>query len=282
MSLFNPRPGRGLTREDVDKKGVSLYLDILGRRLGSLITLNLTFILFSIPAIVIAFFMTAYMSTWVAQMLGLNLSGIVAEGLSLLSFFAALAVLLFCGSGPASAGMITVLRKHATDTHSWGWSDFIEGFKKNFLQSLAVYIINIFATNVFFVGFFRYSYMMTGLLSGVLAVVVAIAAIIFFIMQIYTYQLLVSVELKIKDIYKNAFILTMGKLPWNILVAVVTALIMVFVFEIFIALPEAGLIVAAIFAYSFIAFTQVFMTNNILDKYVLKPSQEEHSEEKKD
>lgn len=282
MGLFYGKPGRGLTKEDVDKKGVSLYLDILGRRAWSLMSLNLYFVLFSIPAFVIAFFMSAYVVSWVAELINLEFTQQISNGLSLLSTLAALITVLFCGSGPASAGMITVLRKHATDAHSWGWSDFFEGLRKNFKQSLLVYILNMLLTNVFAVGFFHYLYITKGTLSGVLAIVVLIVAVIFFMMQMYTYQLMVCVDLKIKDIYKNALILVMGKLPWNILVAAITAFIMVFVFEIFMAIPTVGLLLIAVFVYSFIAFTQVFMTNNILCKYVLDPATEEHSNKKED
>lgn len=281
MGLFNSymKPGKGLSKEDLDKHGLSLYFDILGRRFWSLMSLNLLYVVLSIPAIVIGYFVSVYLVTWIAQLIRLEITTDIAAGLNLLSTLAVAVMLLFCGSGPANAGIVTVLRKHVEDSHSWGWSDFFDGFKKNFRQSVVVYVINMLMTSVFVVGFFYYFILMKGLFSTVLSVVVVVIAAVFFMMQMYTYQIMICVELKVKDIYRNAALLVLGKLPWNILVAAITIFLLVLVYEIFASIPVVGLLLIAIFFYSFTFFTQIFMTNNIMKKYVLEPAYKQSSQE---
>lgn len=281
MGLFNSymKPGKGVSKEDLDKHGLSLYLDILGRRFWSLMSLNLLYVVLSIPAIVIGYFVSAYLLTWIVQIIRLEFTADIATGLSLLSSVATVLLILFCGSGPANAGIVTVLRKHVEDSHSWGWSDFFYGFRKNFMQAILVYIINILLTSIFVVGFVYYSVIMKGLLSSILSMAVVVVGVIFFMMQMYTYQIMICVELRVRDIYRNAALLVLGKLPWNVLIGIVTAFLIVLVYEVFMSIPVVGVLLLIVFFYSFTIFTQVFMTNNIMKKYVLEPAYQQSSQE---
>ena len=85
--------------------------------------------------------------------------------------------------------------------------------------------------------------------------------------------------------YKNSFILLMARLPWNILSAAVTVLLIYAVSSISMSVPIAGIAIIATLFYTVINFTQIFMTNNIIKKYVLEPAtaaQTVEAEEKTD
>ena len=104
-------------------------------------------------------------------------------------------------------------------------------------------------------------------------------------MQMYTYQLMVSFELKLKDIYKNALILLLAKLPWNILTAAVSVFIIYAVASLSMSVPIAGIVITATLFYTVITFTQIFMTNNVIKKYILEPalsSSQENSEKEEE
>ncbi len=266
------KPGKGVSKEDVDKKGLSLYFDIFFRRFWKIVTLNLIYILFSVPAIIIAWFMSTYAVSWLAAIAGIDLTQEMVNGLSLLSAFVTVIFLLLTGSGPASAGMTYVLRKYVNDTHSWVWSDFIDNFKSNFRQGMAVYVINVLVSVLCTVSVVFYSYAMQGVMAVALRTIMLLFAAMFVMCQMYTYQLMVSFELKLKDIYKNSFILLMARLPWNILAAAVTVLLIYAVSSISMSVPIAGIAVIGTLFYTVITFTQIFMTNNIIKKYVLEPA----------
>lgn len=266
------KPGKGVSKEDVDKKGLSLYFDIFFRRFWKIVTLNLIYLLFSIPAIVIAWFISTYAVSYLAAVAGIELTQDVVNGLSLLSAFVTVIYVYLTGSGPASAGMNYVLRKYVNDTHSWVWSDFIDNVKSNFAQAMAVYIINVIVSILCAVSLVFYSYAMQGTMAIVLRTVMLIFAALFAMMQLYTYQLMVSFELKLKDIYKNSFILLMARLPWNILTAVVSGLLIYAVSSLTLSMPIGGIAVVATLFYTVLNFTQIFMTNNVIKKYVLEPA----------
>ena len=58
--FFNySKAGKGIKKEDLEKSGVGLYFDIFGRRIWKLMTLNLMYLVVSIPAIIIAYCISA-------------------------------------------------------------------------------------------------------------------------------------------------------------------------------------------------------------------------------
>jgi len=268
------KPGKGLSKEDVDKKGVALYFDILGRRFWKFIQLNLLFLAASIPAIIIGWLISLFGVTWLAALSQVELSQEWINGLTLLGAFVTVIFLQLCGSGPASAGMSYVLRKYANDTHSWVWSDFWDNFKSNFKQSVAVYIINVFVTCIMAVSFVFYRRVMEGFSATLLSTVIAIAFAIFYMMQMYTYQLMVSFELKLKDIYRNALILVLAKLPWNVLTVVVTFFLFRGLFALAMSVPIGAVAVVFVIFYVLVNFTQIFMSNNVIKKLLLEPALE--------
>lgn len=275
------KPGKGVSKEDLDKKGISLYLDIFFRRFWKIVTLNLIYLLFSIPAIVISWFICTYAVSALAAIAQISLTDEMINGLSLLSIFVCMVFLFVTGTGPASAGMVYVLRKYVNDTHSWVWSDFLDNLKSNFRQGIIVYVINVVITLACALSFVFYSQAVTGIISLFLRTVMFVFGAIFIMMQMYTYQLMVSFELSVKDIYKNSFILLMARLPWNILSAAVSVLIIYGVFSLSFSIPIAGIVVIGALFYSLVSFTQIFMTNNTIKKYILEPAlSSQNSEEK--
>ncbi|MBQ2285483.1 MAG: DUF624 domain-containing protein [Clostridia bacterium] len=275
------KPGKGVSKDDVAKTGVSLYFDILGRRFWKLILLNLFYIIASIPAIIITWFISTYFVTWTASIAGLNIEE-NASALLLLGIVLSVIIFQGCGSGPATAAMNYVLRKYVNDTHSWVWADFVDNIKSNFRQGICVYVINTLVLCISTFGFVFYTYSVGGYLGVFFRTIVTLIIAVFLMMQMYTYQLMAGFELKVKDIYKNALLLTLIKLPQNILYAAVVAAIMYAVYSLSLSVPLAGILVVALLLFTLVSFTQIFMTNNIIKKYVLNPYLEQNPSEEQE
>ena len=266
------KPGKGVSKDDIQKNGISLYFDILLRRFWKIVVLNLIYIIASIPGIIIAYFLSTYAVLWLATLAGLEITHEVASSLNFIGILMTVVFLQLCGSGPASAGMHYVLRKYVNDTHSWVFSDFVDNFKSNFKQSIGVYLINVAAVCLYVICFVFYTYAMPGMMGLFLRTLVTVVMCIFALMQMYVYQLMVSFELKLKDIYTNAFLLVMAKLPWNVLVAAVCLFLMYAAYSLTLSIPVGGILAVAALYYSIITFTQIFMTNNVIKKMLLEPA----------
>ncbi|WP_026485827.1 YesL family protein [Caldanaerobius polysaccharolyticus] len=118
--------------------------------------------------------------------------------------------------GPALAGFNYVLRNYSLGRPVWVWSDFKDGALKNLKESFAVSLINAAVGLVLYVNFKFYSSVPLATIGVVARYLVLMIAFVFVLMNVYIFPLLVTYELRIRDVYKNAFIFTVIKLPHNI------------------------------------------------------------------
>ena len=275
------KPGKGVSKDAPKKKGVALYFHILLKRFWKFITLNLIYLIASIPAILISWFISTYFVTWLAVQAQINIGEAVTT-LNLLSVLVTIVFLHMWGSGPATAALTYVLRKYANDTHAWVWSDFKDSFKSNFKQGIIVYLINTAVFSLLFLAFLFYSYMQSATVFLALRSVVLVMLALFYMMQTYVYQMIAGFELKLKYVYRNAFLLTTIALPKNILTGVVVGAIIYAIFSLSLRMPLAGILVIGLLMYTLLSFTQIFMTNNTVKKHMLQSSANQDTDKAED
>ena len=112
--------------------------------------------------------------------------------------------LLLLPYGFVSAGMTNVTRNLARDKHSFGFSDFFDTARKNWKQSLAAGLINIFLTALLVFGMFFY-FMSDGWFARLGLGVCLVAFAMLAIMKYYMWLLIITFKLPLKSIYLNSF-----------------------------------------------------------------------------
>ena len=225
MSLFQPdfeAEGPGVPKDEPKKPGITRFFILWRRKFWNIVFANLCYILFSIPAFVINWFIGFYLICFLFQ----GEAEIPAGAwLTLLSF--ALSLSVFLGSGPATMGMNYVLRNYVREKNSWVWSDFREKFKEHFKQGMAVYFVNLFVFAICMFGILFYSYNGASFIFAVGKWVLTLFLVIGAMMQPFINMMVVSFDMPLHKIYKNAFLLLLIKLPQNIAVYLVGALVAV-------------------------------------------------------
>lgn len=262
------KPGKGISKEDVEKTGISLYLDVFARKIGQIIKLNVLYFITSIPAIIISMLITAYFLSVLVQNAGINLSENPGVFISLNAIFATI-FFQVTGSGPASVAKSYILRNFIKDKHVWMMSDFFGNIKRNFKQGITVYIINTFLITALVFSYIFYSIMWQNLLGSLFKGFLLMLMAIYVVMQLYVYQVVAGVELKVAHVYKNAILLAIGKLPWNILVVGITAIFTYILYSITLVIPILAVLLLVVFHFAFTSFTQIFMTNKFIEKYMI-------------
>lgn len=279
MGIFSSytKPGKGVSKEDVQKSGIPLYFDIFLRRFWKFISINLLYIIASIPAIIISFFIANYFIGIILSVTGLAVGEDFLSVIPLLAILFSVVILQATGSGPASVGHTAVVRKYVKDTHAWVWSDFIDSFKQNFRQGIAVYVINVVVFFMIAFGYLFYRYFMSGTISVVLSTLILILGVIFCIMQKYVYVLVSGFQLKIKHVYKNAFILAIVGLKWNIFSAIIIGAMLYGMAYLYTSMMGVAFVVILCFYFTLVNFTQTFITNNVVKKYLEEPALEKEN-----
>ena len=280
MNFFSNRydkPGRGIDPDAPQKRSFFRYIDIFRRKPMHFIKANLLYdavgFIFALPFFIAFFFLFSAMF-FASEQTG-ELSVYMA---AIMAFFTTGAYISVMGIGPVTAGMTYIYRNYAREEHAWLWSDFKDNFKTNFKQAAIVYVTDIIVLVLLYVAFSFYS-QMGGRIAYIKYVIIVITAV-FMMMHMYIYQMMVTFELSLKDLYKNALLFTLGRLPSNIFVLLVVGAVHI-VLPFFLAVVTGKYFIWVLMIF---AALEIFMTQSLMSflvnfnsypkikKYMLDPA----------
>lgn len=276
------KPGPGVPKDAPPKAPIMLFFELLQRKFWNIIKLNLMINLFSIPAFLLGMFMLLTFFPEFKFPGGLDENSNLTMQM-VLKFV--LLTMLMCfpmvAVGPAQAGFTYVLRNYAREEPTFIWSDFKDNAFKNMKQSIIVSSIDFVVTFLMIWSIMAYMSLSTTNVFFTLGLVfTVILFLIFVLMHIYIYPLMVTFKLTLKELYKNAFLFAILKLPLNICIALLCAVIIllsfggIFAFNILI-----GIIIYIFFTPAFIGFITNFYAYPKLKKYMMPPEVDEDEEE---
>lgn len=188
--------------------------------------------------------------------------------LNLIYFISIIPIITF---GPATAAMTKVCRNWSQERNAFVWSDYWSAFKSNFKQSFIMGIIDIIFLAGFTVAIPSYSEWAEQMQIMYVPLIICLSCcIVFFMMHFYIYLMIVSTNLKLTKIIKNAFFLVslgVKRAVWTLLVWIVVC------FSIYMSLyiPAVFLLLAALWAFSFLCFVNAFNCYPTIRKYVIQP-----------
>lgn len=201
-----------------------------------------------------------------------------------ISVFYCLLSLPLVTSGLANAGITNVARNTARDKHSFGISDFFDTIKKNRKQSLVAGIINLLVLGIslFSALFYRASYAKNSSFIWLLGFSVVLSFnVVFAFARYYIWTMIITFDLKLKDIYKNSFKLAVANIWRNFLVAILLLITYAIYLILLHFLPYRIVWIIVIFlamctlpTYRFLMIQ--FVAFPAIKKYMIDPYYEEH------
>lgn len=166
MKMFSSnfeKEGPGINKNDPQKEGIFLFLELLILQFWNIIKLNLIFLIYCIPLITI---------------------------------------------GPAIGAMTSITMSMIQRKHIYIFSDFHEAFKNNFKQSFLAGIITIIILVILNYSLIYYYNLALNNYIFYSAFFLCIFLSVFFgLAWLYIYPLISTVQLSIKDIFKNSALL---------------------------------------------------------------------------
>lgn len=292
------KEGKGVYPDDPPKSALSTFFSVLGRKFWKICTINLMYVLLSLPVLILAFFSASFVvQSFLPGMTVDNLVKIFTDsGLSLqegvtMQDFANIQILqmyiitamLMVGlslviAGPVHAGVTYVLRNYAREEHAFVWLDFKENAKKNLKQSLLSSLLSIFLTFVFVINFSFYSsgsFISNDILRTFLKSLVVVLFILWCIIQMYLYPMMVTFKLTLRQLLKNCLLFSILRLPLNILLLILSTLILFVIPGVLLFMGYGISVLLAGVWYIFFAFGfNLLLTNffvyRALDKYMIK------------
>lgn len=247
-----------------------------------LMAANVLFILFNIPSILLSYFLSSSFVFVFSRIF--NLESLLRNDDDVISYWMYMLLIIFFINalvsscliciGPFQAGFSNLYKNIRNGSSVSLFSDFKSGLKNNVGKSIGAMIIGLLATFIsllavsFYINFNKYLAMLFVILMFALVLI-----------QNFVYQLIVSTDLSLFKIYKNAFLLLLIRFIPNIGVSLV-----VFVF--YIAVPFYLLMSASyltlgifVFLYSFlcVSWVQYFLnsyTRRLIERFVKESATE--------
>lgn len=271
------KPGPGVPRDAPPKSPFIVFFEILQRKFWNFVKVNLMFLIFNIPAIIFGMFVLTFFFPNILPDALKDSETLLSDVMLKFIFLTLMMCIPMVTTGPAQAGFTYIMRNYAREEHAFIWSDFKETAIKNMKQSLIISTINSLLT--FIMLFSIRAYMILGSGNFIMtagSALMVVLFIIFAIMNMYIYPIMITFDLKIKQIYKNALIFAVVKFLPNvgILLLSVFLIILSFYFN-----PIIGIIIYLFFTVSLIGFLTNFYVYPKLKKYMISRIEEEEDED---
>jgi len=229
-NYFYGKQGKGdFTLADLPQNRLQLFGAVLKVRWSQMVLLNALYLLIWIPAII-----------WTAMNLGAlyNLADAATEAPAggtasiILTWLLGMAPCIAI-TGPFNAGATYVLRNWARDEHSFVWSDYWEAVKNNWKQGLVISCISgVLPVIVYVAAHFYSSQLGMTVFSMVPIALVMLVLVIWTLSEMLMFPMLITYDLKLKDVIRNSVLLTVGKLPYAILIKLITLAVPAIVFAV--------------------------------------------------
>jgi hypothetical protein len=307
------KEGKGVYPDEPPKGPIATFFAIFGRKFWKIVTVNLMYILFSLPIFLLAFLAAQYcinfllpnlsMETFIQFVKDAGLT--LQQGITEETFAASQMVTIYLltamtlvgltlvVAGPVHAGIVYILRNYSREEHAFVWSDFKEHAVKNLKQSLLASLINlgVVALIPFIYWFYStYSVLGNGVVSGIIQAVIIMLTVLWCMMQIYLYPMMVTFDMPLKVMYKNCLMFAMLRLPLNLVILLLVLIIMVGIPGVLLFLAYNITFLITFLWYGLIAFgLTIFITTffayRAIDKYMIakiKAAEEMNEQEDED
>jgi uncharacterized membrane protein YesL len=167
--------------------------------------------------------------------------------------------------GPAIGALTAVTMRMVQDRPSDIFYDFKEAFKKNWKYSFISGITAI----IFMIAIWysiKFCIESDGIIYNLMISFIVVVAVLLGLSSIYVYPMIVKIELPLKVIFRNAFLLGIVNIKYSL----ITFLLSIGLLEISIIFMPFTLPVMLLFTFSAISFISSFCAWNGLKKYIIK------------
>ncbi|MBQ4271983.1 MAG: DUF624 domain-containing protein [Clostridiales bacterium] len=291
--MFNKVPAKDYVPEAHGP--VYRFFATLGTHFIAIMSVNFLFMIFNIPMMLVAFGYALFFLPQISSFFDpetfvsiMNQAGIIGNeavqndvgadaAYQLYYIIMVFCVMFFMGSslinfGPFQAGFSMIYRNLYRESGIFLWSDFKEGVKKNFKQSLGNMIISLIVTAMILTGLSYY----TNIESRVGTVVTIFFIFMFFVFIVIKNmvdQMIVSVDLPLAKLYKNAFLFFLLRFgPCLGLIGVLILILVVFPFALFSTTTYFAYAIAIIFylilAHAVTQYMFAFYTGELISEYI--------------
>ena len=260
-NYYYGKQGKGdYTVADMPQNRRQLFREVLKVRWSSLFGVNLLYMIAWIPAII-----WTYLNLFALYSVLTPDSGYdAADALGLISAWLLVMIPCVAITGPFNAGVTYVLRNWARDQHSFVLSDFKDALKANWKQSLVIALIDGAMPFLLYTCWRFYGSMMSQSMLFMLPMaLVTLIAFMWMLASMLCYPMLITYDLRLRDVIRNAMLMSAAKLPFAVLIKLTTLAVPLVALFLCRLIPSiqiyAALIVVLLYLVFMVAFNKLIV-----------------------
>ncbi len=272
----NPLVGRGVSKKDTLPRNFKNFFKLSWLHMGTIISVNLIFLLGNFPIVFLLLGASGLLTTSVptpSSAIFPNVFGVMQNGYD--PFTAAiygvhgvpsdmtvqntatltmfwLSLLIFLTWGFVNIGTTYILRNLVKGDPIFFWHDFFYAIKRNLRQGFIMGVLDLI-----FIGLIGYGlliYYMNMPNTSLLFYILLFIAFLYFLMRFYIYTLIITFDLSLFKIIKNAFIFAGVAMKRNALAFLGIALLVIADWYLLKLITPLGIMLPIIFLYGYCAY----------------------------
>lgn len=264
------KPGPGVNKDEPPKAAPVRFFEVLGRKFWKLVQVNLMFMIPLVIVLLLSFLIHIFPQHYMAQF---QIGNMLLE-IDIWDW--CVASLPFILLSPFYGGMTYISRNFAREEHAFVWHDFWKTVKQNWKAFILNGIISylVFVIMSFSILFYFSSVNKSGFYYIPLALCI-IFAILFIFAQYYIPVMIITFDLKLRQIYKNAFIFAMAGSLRNLLLTVFFGGMGFLFVKVGLSTVLALLISLVLVILIFFAFSNYlvnFVIYSLIDRFLIQPA----------
>ena len=302
---FRDRDGKGVAKGEDTRPTFKNFFKQFWRKLSHLLSLNILMLMQVVPVIlaVVAFLTTpmtpSQTSAAFAPLYGTALiDGSATANLLLATqalplhipvfnppaywIIGGCALFLLVTLGWQSVGSFYVLRGLVRGDAVFVFSDYFYGIKRNFKQGLVFGLVDALFIIVLGVDLVYYSQTVGSFWLDVMFWILTAIAILYTIMRPYIYMMLITFDMKIRKMFKNALIFTALGIKRNLMAILGILLLTAFhVTLILLFMPQGvfTIVLPLVYVFAAIGFITAYAVYPVIDRYMIAPYRSETTED---
>lgn len=295
--------GKGISKTDTLPRNFRNFFKLCWWQMGTIVSVNLIFIIGNFPlifgllglsgtfngtlpsptsSVFSSLFATMQQSgdPITAAMYGIHgVQGVMSVTTTPTLVMYAIALLTFFTWGFVNVGTTYILRNLVKGDPIFIRHDFFYAIKRNLRQGFIMGIVDALICVVMaYSVMFNYVNMVAGTIGAFMFYASALIAVIYFIMRYYMYTLLITFDLSIWKVIKNAFIFSALGLKRNILATLGIALVVIIDWYFLKVLTPLGLILPMIALYGICAYMGSYCSWPKIKQYMVDPYETEEED----
>ncbi|MBQ7338933.1 MAG: DUF624 domain-containing protein [Clostridia bacterium] len=291
------RDGRGVEKGEDTTPNLKFYFKLLARRFPSLLSLNLLMNLQILPIVIgfLAYFFTektpSQASAIFAPIYGVSQIDPSVTASTILSVFGiqfnipiynnpaywvigGCIVFLVLTMGWQTVGATYVLRGMVRHDAVFVFSDYFYAIKRNFKEGFLYGLFDSLIIIVLIIDFLFF-YTSTGdALNNFMFWTISALIVLYMLMRPYIYMMLITFDMKLKKILKNALIFAILGIKRNVMWIVGVAMMAILNIALMIVCPPSIIIPVILpffYFWGFVGFTVNYAVYPIIDRYMIAP-----------